>query len=1429
MSDKSKRFFSIILSVLMLLQIGVFSVFAENSNTLYTAGTENNALTSAIVNGYHHFPNIAYGGSSFAAINAAESSGSFEFRTDCSVKDRMMSDSDAPTATYYVDVSRQSTVSVPLQFTLLDKTYCDVMNYSMQVFEPGYSLDCSGQQFVSDKSVGYSETHYITGPAPKYAGQTVDFLVSMWTDIAQNKTFSETTFIHALSIIKIRLVGCGEASVQGLTKVSNRCTRNYPYVYTTDRTLSVYNVNSGTDSCFENLSDGAVSIGDSYFHEYPSAYAYAYIDSTKYTDLSQTPIEFVHHVQALCGAGGWSWTDVLVSSDYSTYSATRNLHYTVPNGDFVSPVYTLPFKLHGKVPAAGETAIIKVTSRCNSLGHNSPEQIFYNSDASIILTVYGIDKTQLKAAIDTPVGENHPAENYSAYINALNNATAVYNNPTVSQEEIINATDILCDAISNIDKLPENKLILKSESNLKISNKLLLGDFSDIAYINDEFENDEIFIYSHNGNQVENPSLLTTGMRIAVKTDGRITDYADIVIPGDVSCDGRLDGQDAVLVRSILSFGNDRFSEYCIKAADLNTDGRISKYDADRLEELGVFIGGSPTGFTPEFIGINDVVVSLNGNDSNDGTYQYPLNSITAAKEKVKQIRKSTSEPLTVWIHGGTYFFDSALTFNSQDADNVTYKAIPNEKVELSGSDSVSGFSETTVNGVRAFVTSYSYNGDTDGFNALYNGNVRLQRPTWPQYGEFNVKNVAPEDAISPDDPYFALNRAFYANQNDLLNFRNARDVDVRIMHWWKDELLPINTLDTSTGRVSFQKASSMTINPNDRYIFENVFEALNSPGEWYYDRTEQKIYYIPFAGETTENTVLTLGKTNQLITVDNCSGIAFEGITFRDTDWRMQSGEHSNALIDGLNYYSDMSQACYDIPCAVQVKHSKNITFKSCDFRNIGASGLMFGDGTDKCSVSSTRFKDIGGNPVYIRGVNDPNSSSKTHDITVNDCLIETYGRVFNNAVGILLIHAYNCNLNHNEIHDGFYTGISCGWTWGYGYNISDNNHITNNLIYDIGQGWLSDMGGIYTLGMQPETVIRNNVIYNVGCSKDESGYGGWGIYLDEGSSGIDVSQNLVYNCSSDGFHQHYGKYNDVYNNIFALNGEAQMKLTRVEPHTSINFTNNILLADNTSMYANCETNSFADNNNLYWDLTRKDNIYSGSLDKSKVIKRGFYNNAVIADPQFADPYSFDFTFKNEDTIRRINFVTWDYSKAGTQTDFSKLYAGSNDNGASITLTCRHNFNNIAAGGFRFSIAGADEVSYAERSFNIDSLNVTREMSDSDAPIATFYVDTKKTDSVKIKLGFEVENIDYADCMNYHYITGDYRYKTSAANQVFVDNYPVGTKRTDYLTGPSPSKAGDVVELTVTLITDMARHSTYSPTSFINSNTKIKVRLVGV
>ncbi len=413
---------------------------------------------------------------------------------------------------------------------------------------------------------------------------------------------------------------------------------------------------------------------------------------------------------------------------------------------------------------------------------------------------------------------------------------------------------------------------------------------------------------------------------------------------------------------------------------------------------------------------------------------------------------------------------------------------------------------------------------------------------------------------------------------------------------------------------------------------------------------------------------MLKAGIEEKIITVDSCNNIDFQGIEFSETAWNIYSGEHfvnfisesSNPLISNIKYLPNFPQACYDSPCAVTLTNCNDVNFTDCSFKLIGSSALQFGNGTKNCSAKASMFDNIGGNAVYIKGVNDANSTYVTSDITVTDCHIKSYGRVFNNAIGILLVHAFDCEISQNEIHDGFYTAISSGWVWGYGTNITDNIRITKNLIYDIGKGWLSDMGGIYTLGIQPHSVITGNVVRDVGCYEGESGYGGWGIYLDEGTSYMLVENNLVYNCSSQGFHQHYGENNMIRNNIFALNGEGQLRVSKKEDHNSLYLYNNIFVGDNTQMYYESTGGKFIDKDNVYWDYSRGKRVFSGtgvSLSERKSVndmeKLGYYNEAVFVDPVFRDSQNGDFTLASDSPAIKAGFIPFKTDNAGTLTLF--------------------------------------------------------------------------------------------------------------------------------------------------------------------------------
>lgn len=668
-----------------------------------------------------------------------------------------------------------------------------------------------------------------------------------------------------------------------------------------------------------------------------------------------------------------------------------------------------------------------------------------------------------------------------------------------------------------------------------------------------------------------------------------------------------------------------------------------------------------------EFVmGKNDLFVSPDGNDNNPGTFDEPLKTINKAKDILKT--KAFDDEVTVWFREGTYFIEDAVCFTSEDKDNVLYRSYPNEKVVFSGSREISGSWQTTqINGVTAFVTDMSVESDDDYFRSLFKDGKRLSRSNYPKDSVFKVADPKLDEAVLPEyEPgFFTHSMVFYAHKENVLDFENPCDIDIKLMHFWCDELLPVHSVNSETGRIETAKPTSMTIRVDDNFIFENVKEALSLPGEWYLDRSEEKLYYIPEAGDTVENTVLYAGFNEQLFTFNGVKNISFQGINFENTDWNHVSGTgfsgaftERNPLYKNLKYDSVHPQAAFETPAAINISGSSGINFTDCRFENISYTAIKFENASKDCDITSCLFNEIGANAVFIHG--DFVVPASTQNINVTDCHISRYGRIFNNAIGILLTHAIDCDLTHNEIHDGWYTGISIGWNWGYSANSTNNINISNNLIYNIGNGWLSDMGGIYTLGIQPDTVISGNVIYNVGCDEGAYGYGGWGIYLDEGSSGILVEKNLVYDCSSETFHQHYGKDNIIKNNIFAFGGEGAFLITRHEEHNSLTLTNNILVVDDALIHPfDIERDWFIDDSNLYWDYTNGGNVYSGNsmslFERANMVKMtvmGYYNNAVFKNPLFKDAQNRDFTLALNSPALETGFEAWEYN-AGTKTLF--------------------------------------------------------------------------------------------------------------------------------------------------------------------------------
>jgi hypothetical protein len=299
------------------------------------------------------------------------------------------------------------------------------------------------------------------------------------------------------------------------------------------------------------------------------------------------------------------------------------------------------------------------------------------------------------------------------------------------------------------------------------------------------------------------------------------------------------------------------------------------------------------------------------------------------------------------------------------------------------------------------------------------------------------------------------------------------------------------------------------------------------------------------------------------------------------------------------------------------------------CELADLGAGGIKLGE----TAIRQNEHEQSGHNEIA-------------------DCDIHNGGKMFASAIGVWIGQSANNRIAHNLIHDFYYTGISIGWTWGYGPSLATNNLIAFNHVHHVGVKSdgdgpiLSDMGGIYTLGKQSGTEILNNVWHDIAGLN----YGGWGIYFDEGSSGILAASNVVYRTTHGGFHQHYGETNKVWNNIFAFGRDQQIQRTRAEPHLSFSFETNIVYFDSGALLAgDWSGTNFLIDWNVYFDARQDAQVVTfGNSSREKWRAQGNDRNSIFANPLFVAPKENDFRLQPKSPVLKVGFKPIDLSSVG-------------------------------------------------------------------------------------------------------------------------------------------------------------------------------------
>jgi hypothetical protein len=682
--------------------------------------------------------------------------------------------------------------------------------------------------------------------------------------------------------------------------------------------------------------------------------------------------------------------------------------------------------------------------------------------------------------------------------------------------------------------------------------------------------------------------------------------------------------------------------------------------------------------------------------DGRDG----PLATFAGVRNRLRVLRTGLFNPswgradtpldgsVTVHARGGVYPVDAPVQFGPEDSYPLTFRAWPGEEPILDGGVRITDWEETRINGKTAWSADLPQVRDGSWqFRQLFVNGVRALRPRFPKEGLFRMEAAPgmPEHAGWGQGGY----TQFVAAAGDVDRFSRLDDVEVVYVHFWIEERSPIASFCRDTRTVTMARPSCAPLVGSHGsqladYYLDNVVEALTEPGEWYLDRAAGKLLYLPRPGEIPDNTEVWAPRCLQLLALCGdpeahrfVEHLRFEGITFRHTDWRHPDEAtqplygswrlRPNAPGDrayGRHYsrggHAAASQAASDLPGVVVFEGARHCGLVSCKVEHVGWYAVDIGDACEHLEVRHSTLRDLGAGGVKINGAAAREADAalrRTGRCRVTDNEITAGGRVFHSAVGVLSMNAFQMAIVHNHIHDLFYTGVSCGWEWGYQENASRDNLIGWNHIHHLGQGLLSDMGGIYTLGVQPGTVLRNNLIHDVRSAH----YGGWCIYPDEGSSHLLIEHNVCHDADRNAFHQHYGRENVIRNNVFAFGGEAVCTYSQHEPHRGFTFVRNILVTDGKPLWNRARHNDqvglalererlIADLN-LVWDTSgAAPSVESGGKRYPFTAwqEAGLDAHSLCADPRFIDLAARDLSLAADSPAWALGFEPIDLSRVG-------------------------------------------------------------------------------------------------------------------------------------------------------------------------------------
>lgn len=553
-----------------------------------------------------------------------------------------------------------------------------------------------------------------------------------------------------------------------------------------------------------------------------------------------------------------------------------------------------------------------------------------------------------------------------------------------------------------------------------------------------------------------------------------------------------------------------------------------------------------------------EIWISPKGSDFNDGTRQSPKATLTSALRQAREWRRTEDNRIqggiTIYMEGGTYAFHEPVFIRPEDSGTkespTIIRSVGDEKVILSGGISINGWKKQG----KVWVADVPvFNGRPLDFRQLWvNGKKAVRARDVEDFEKMNRICSVDEKNEILYVPAVSIRRLI-DNKGNL----KAKYAEMVLHQMWCVANLRIRSVEVQgdsaairfhqpESRIQFEhpwpRPMVTTDGHNSAFYLTNARELQDVPGEWYHDIDARKVYYYPREGEKMQEAEVIVPAVETLVRVEGTLDrpvrhIRFEKITFSYTTWMhpsekghvpLQAGMY---LTDGYRIDPKMQRNYLNHPldnqgwlgrpaAAVRVVAARQIDFERCRFEHLGSTGLDYEEAVQGGVVRGCLFRDIAGNGLLV-GSFSP-AAHETHlpydpadrrevctQQQINNCYFTEIGNEDWGCLAIAAGYVGDVNIEHNEISEVPYSGISLGWGWTQTVNCMRNNRVHANLIHHYAKH-MYDVAGIYTLGSQPKSYVTENCVHSIykpGYVHDPNHW--FYLYTDEGSSFITVRDN--------------------------------------------------------------------------------------------------------------------------------------------------------------------------------------------------------------------------------------------------------------------------------------------------------------------------------